>query len=145
MKPILWEPEKLVCTLGGEGMGWRSEKVYCLYSHENVDIFGWPVRTIMPIETLKFLYNIIAQPHIDYSGTVYDSTSNTNKDRLQKLHTRVCRLINGSVPHTSHIPMFHEINLLSLQHRHGFHKLLWCINVYMACLPLSNTYMILSM
>ncbi len=31
----------LVCTLGGEGEG--SEKVYCLYTHENVDIFGWPL------------------------------------------------------------------------------------------------------
>ncbi len=26
----------------GEGRG--SEKVYCLYTHENVDIFGWPLR-----------------------------------------------------------------------------------------------------
>ncbi len=27
-------------TLKGGGRG--SEKVYCLYTHENVDIFGWP-------------------------------------------------------------------------------------------------------
>ncbi len=30
----------LVCALRGEGGG-GSEKVYCLYTHENVDIFGW--------------------------------------------------------------------------------------------------------
>ncbi len=33
----------LVCTLGGEGGG-GSEKVYCLYTHENVDILGWPLK-----------------------------------------------------------------------------------------------------
>ncbi len=27
---------------GGRG----SEKVYCLYTHENVDIFGWPLRPL---------------------------------------------------------------------------------------------------
>ncbi len=35
----------LVCTLGGEG-GRGSEKVYCLYTHENVDIFGWTLTYI---------------------------------------------------------------------------------------------------
>ncbi len=25
------------------GGGRRSVKVYCLYTHENVDIFGWPL------------------------------------------------------------------------------------------------------
>ncbi len=34
----------LVCTLGGEGEG--HEKVYCLYTHENVDIFGWPLSNL---------------------------------------------------------------------------------------------------
>ncbi len=38
----------LVCTLGGKG-GRGSEKVYCLYTHENVDIFGWP----LTVSTLK--------------------------------------------------------------------------------------------
>ncbi len=40
MKPIFWKPKMLVCTLRGEG-GRGSEKVYCLYTHENVDIFWW--------------------------------------------------------------------------------------------------------
>ncbi len=30
-------------TWRGGGRG--SEKVYCLYTHENVDIFGWPPMT----------------------------------------------------------------------------------------------------
>ncbi len=36
----------LVCTLRGEG-GRESEKVYCLYTHENVDIFGWPLIEVL--------------------------------------------------------------------------------------------------
>ncbi len=39
----------LVCTLGGEG----SEKVYCLYTHENVDIFGWSLT--IPVFMKTFL------------------------------------------------------------------------------------------
>ncbi len=61
------------------------------------------LRKIVPIETLKLIYNAIVQPHYDYSDTVYDSASKTNKDRLQKLQTRACRLITGSGPPTSHI------------------------------------------
>ncbi len=80
------------------------------------------LRKIVPIETLKHLYNAIVQPHFDYSDIVYDSTSKTNKDRLQKLQTRACRLITGSGPCTSRIPMFHELNWHSLQYRHDFHK-----------------------
>ncbi len=54
------------------------------------------LRKIVPIETLKLIYNTIVQPHFDYSDIVYDSASKTNKDRLQKLQTRACRpLIRG--------------------------------------------------
>ncbi len=53
------------------------------------------IRKIVPIETLKLLYNAIVQPNFDYSDIVYDSASKTNKDRLQKRQTRACRLITG--------------------------------------------------
>ncbi len=35
------------------GRGVVSEKVYCLYNHENVDIFGWPLtdmNTLLNVE-----------------------------------------------------------------------------------------------
>ncbi len=32
-------------TWRGRGRG--SEKVYCLYTHENVDIFGWPLSEVI--------------------------------------------------------------------------------------------------
>ncbi len=81
------------------------------------------LRKIVPIETLKLIYNAIVQPYFDYSDIVYDSASKTNKDRLQKLQTRASRLITWAEPRTSHIPMFHELKWLYLQCRRDFHKL----------------------
>ncbi len=72
-------------------------------------------RKIVHIETLKLLYNARIQPHFDYSDIVCDSASKTNKDRLQKLQTRAIRLITRSGPHSSYIPMCHELNTFSLQ------------------------------
>ncbi len=40
-------------TWRGGGRG--SEKVYCFYTHENVDIFGWPLSYSHMFS--KFLYN----------------------------------------------------------------------------------------
>ncbi len=96
----------------------------------------------MPIETLKFLYNAIVQPHFDYSDIVNDSTSKANKDRLQKLKTRTCRLITRSGPCTNRIPMFHELNWLSLQYRRDFYKI---VMVYKCRNSLAPQYVTLSM
>ncbi len=41
MKLIFWKPKCWSVHL--EGRGRVSEKVYCLHTHENVDIFGWPL------------------------------------------------------------------------------------------------------
>ncbi len=38
-------------TWRGGGRG--SEKVYCLYTHKNFDIFGWPVIIIIGIKLNK--------------------------------------------------------------------------------------------
>ncbi len=92
----------------------------------------------MPIETLKLLYNAIVQSHFDYSDILYDSASKTNKYRLQKLQTRACRLITGSGPRTSCIPMFHELNWLSLQYRRDFHKIVMVYKCRNGLAP--NTY-----
>ncbi len=41
----------------------------------------------------------------------------------KKLQTRACRLITVSGPCTSCIPIFHELNWLSLQYRRDFHEI----------------------
>ncbi len=49
------------------------------------------LRRIVPIDTLKLLYNAVILPHLDYSDMVYDSAYETSKLRLQKLQTRVAK------------------------------------------------------
>ncbi len=56
------------------------------------------LRRIVPIDSLKLLYNAIILPHFDYSDMVYDSASETSKLRVQKLQTRVAKLISRSGP-----------------------------------------------
>ncbi len=41
-------------------------------------------KIVLPIETLKLIYNAIVLPYFDYSDIAYDSASKTNKDRLKK-------------------------------------------------------------
>ncbi len=42
------------------------------------------LRKIVLKKILKLLYNVIVQPHFNYSDIVYDSTSKTNMDILLK-------------------------------------------------------------
>ncbi len=49
----------LVCRLGREGEG--SENVYCLYTHENIDIFGWP---LIFLETLLLILSMLVNGNI---------------------------------------------------------------------------------
>ncbi len=45
------------------------------------------LRNIIPIDTLKLMYNAIVLPHFDYAVVVYDTASEINKFRLQRLQT----------------------------------------------------------
>ncbi len=75
------------------------------------------LRNIVSTDTLIQIHNAIVQPQVDYGDAVYDSASQTSKNRLQKLQTRAARLITGSGPHTSRNLMFNQLKWLSLQQR----------------------------
>ncbi len=48
---LVLEPKNVgLNTLGRGGRG--SEKVYCLYTHENVDIFGWPLSSSLKVTNI---------------------------------------------------------------------------------------------
>ncbi len=64
---------------------------------------------IILTDTLMKIYNAIVQRHLDYGDAVYDSASQTSKNRLQKLQTRTARLIMGSGPCTSRNLMFNQL------------------------------------
>ncbi len=40
------------------------------------------LRKSVPTDTLKLLYNAIVLPHFDYSDSVYDTGTETNKTKL---------------------------------------------------------------
>ncbi len=80
------------------------------------------LRNIVPNDALIQIYNAIVQPHLDYDNAVYDSASQTSKNRLQKLLTRAVRLITGSGPRTIRKLMSNKLKWLSLQQRREFHK-----------------------
>ena len=77
-------------------------------------------------------------PHFDYADIIYDSTSKTSKDRLQKLQTRAARIITGSGPGTHKADMFKSLHWLSLQLRRNFHK---CVMVYKCRNNLARDYL----
>ncbi len=43
------------------------------------------LRNIVPIDTLKLMYNVIVLLHFDYADVVYDAAFETNKFRIQTL------------------------------------------------------------
>ncbi len=96
------------------------------------------LRNIVLTDTLIQIYNAIVQPHLDYGDVVYDSASQTSKNKLQKLQTRAARLITRSRPHKSRNLMFNKLKWLSLQQRRDFHK---CILVYKCRMGLAPQYL----
>jgi hypothetical protein len=96
------------------------------------------LRKIVPINTLKQLFNAIVQPHFDYADNVFVTTTVTNKTKLQLLQTRAARLITGSGPRTSRNTMFSELGWLSLQHRRDLHK---CVMIYKCLNNLAPSYL----
>ncbi len=70
------------------------------------------LRNIVPIDTLKLMYNAIVLPHFDYADVVYNAASETQTFRLQRLQTRAARLISGTGPRDSTNPVFKEVGWL---------------------------------
>ncbi len=62
------------------------------------------LRKLVPIDTLKLMYNAIILPHFNYADIVLDSASAASKFKQQGLHTRAARLITGTGPKTSKNP-----------------------------------------
>ncbi len=70
---------------------------------------------IGPSATLLQLYNAIVVPHFDYGDIVYESCTQNNLDRLQKMQNQAARIISGSSHHTHRNDMYAGLNWLSLK------------------------------
>ncbi len=79
------------------------------------------LRHIVPPATLLQIYNAIVVPHVDYGDIVYESWTQNNLDRLQKMQNQAARIISGSSHHTHRNDMYADLNWLSLKIRYLMH------------------------
>ncbi len=94
----------------------------------------------MPPATLLQLYNAILVPHFDYGDIVYESCTQNNLDRLQKMQNQAVRIISGSSHHTHHNDMYVDLNWLSLKNRRLMHK---CIIIYKCLNGMAPQYLMM--
>ncbi len=76
----------------------------------------------MPPATLLQLYNAIVVPHFDYVDIVYESCTQNNLDRLQKMQNQAAKIISGSSHYTHRNDMYADLNWLSLKNRCLMHE-----------------------
>ena len=95
------------------------------------------LKKIVPIETLKQLYDTIVLPHFDYCDIIYGQCSDENLEKLQKLQNRAARILTGSGPQEHREDMFTKLKWLSLANRQQLHK---CVMVYKALNGLAPPY-----
>ena len=53
-------------------------------------------KQFLPLDTLKFLYNSIVDPHFRYCCPVWDVAGATESSHLQKLQNRAARIFTNS-------------------------------------------------
>ena len=80
------------------------------------------MKRIVPQITLKTIYNSLILPQFDYADVVYDSCTETDKDRLQRLQTKAAQILTGSKPRTHRNDMYKELKWMSLQNRRNSNK-----------------------
>ena len=51
------------------------------------------MRSFVPLETLKLIYNALVQPYFDYCSPLWDNCGGGLKDKLQRLQNRAARVI----------------------------------------------------
>ena len=49
----------------------------------------------MTVDSLKYVYQTLIQPHFDYCAMVWGNCTRTLKERLQELQNRAARVITG--------------------------------------------------
>ena len=54
------------------------------------------IRPYVPLPIMQRIYNRLVQPYFDYCSVVWDSCGSNLADKLQKLQTRVTRVLTSS-------------------------------------------------
>ncbi len=99
------------------------------------------MKKIVPITTLKKVYNAIILPHFDYCSLVWDNCSDYLIDKLQKLQNRAARVITGATYETRSHDVLKELHWQPLKERLKHKKLLFMRKIRNNELPISTTNM----
>ena len=78
-------------------------------------------RPFVPIETLKYAYNAIVQPHFDYCDVVWGNWNATLATKLQKLQNRVARILTFSSYDANADPLLDKLSWRKLTDQHHSH------------------------
>ena len=96
------------------------------------------LKHIIPNSTLVTVYNSFILPHFDYCDIVWDNTTKTAKENLQKLQNKAARILLGAQKTEHREDLFKTLDWLSLQNRRNLHK---CIIVYKSTNSLAPQYL----
>ena len=86
----------------------------------------YPVAKMLPRDILDQIYRTYIRPHFDNCDIVYDGNLTiTDASRLDRLQTRIARLVTGALPRTSTDRLLDELGWERLKTRRTIHKLLF--------------------
>ncbi len=114
-------------TWRGGGRG--SEKVYRLYTHENVDIFGWPLSLIL-------VYGFISS-RLGYCTVLLFGLPHCLHQRLQYVQNAAARLIAQKQNHDHVTHIRRALQWLPVKQRINFKE---CVHAYNAQHNLAPAY-----
>ena len=84
----------------------------------------YSIASLIPRQVLLHIYQIYAQPHLDYCDTVYDGHLTVfDKSRLEKAQNRAARLITSTPRRTPTAGLLTELGWTSLEDRRRTHRL----------------------
>ena len=84
----------------------------------------YPIAPMLPRHILLHIFQIYAQPHLDYCATVFDGhLTVSDKSRLEKAQNRAARLITATPRRTPTAGLHAELGWTTLEARRRMHRL----------------------
>ena len=87
------------------------------------------MRTFVPLETLKLIYNALVQPYFDYCSTLWDNCGGGRKNKLQRLQNRAARVITESTFDIRSVDVRNMLGWESLDQRRDYIKSIYMYKI----------------
>ena len=80
------------------------------------------VKSFVPYETLKNLYNSLVLPYFDYCSPLWDNCGSMLQEKLQKLQNRATRIMTGANYDVRSTDLLRAMSWKNLNDRHQMNK-----------------------